>query len=277
MNNILNRGLWIVFTVLTPLTFVGLFSQNSIPGDILYPVKIGIENAGSVIFSFTPESHASYSTSLTTRRFEEAQQLIVAKSDTQGLQTLVTQTEKAQESLTKVQNVEQKKAIEEKLVKSIDTYQEKLTALQKTVDPQYIAPTPTQTPTPTPTTYQKRVIPQGTNPIPTRIIPTLPPAQPTLPVNNPTGPQPVANIINSIEDTKKQLDAIKAQVQQSALIMPVTTSPSPTIPPLIPTATPIPQLNPKQYTTPPTPTVETKSGTTELNKDLYPKSGLVPN
>ena len=96
MNNILNRGLWLIFTVLTPLTFVGLFSQNSIPGDILYPVKIGIENACSVVFSFTPEAHASYSTSLTTRRFEEAEQLIAARSDTQGLKTLVTQTEKAQ-------------------------------------------------------------------------------------------------------------------------------------------------------------------------------------
>lgn len=243
MNNILNRGLWIVFTVLTPLTFVGLFSQNSIPGEILYPVKIGIENVGSIAFSFTPEAHASYSTSLTTRRFDEAQQLIVTRSDTQGLKTLVTQTGKAQESVTQVQNVEQKKAIEEKLVKSINTYQEKLTALQKTVDPQYTAP-----PTPTPTVYQQNEMRQETNPVPTKIIPTLSPIQPNLPIANPAEPKPASEIISSIEETKNQLEKIKTQVQQSVLLQPSETLPSPTVTQSIPTATPVVHLTPKDYT-----------------------------
>lgn len=270
MNNILNRGLWIIFTVLTPLTFVGLFSQNSIPGDILYPVKIGIENVGSVAFSFTPESHASYSTSLTTRRFEEAEQLIVARSDTQGLKTLVTQTEKAQESLTQVKNVEQKKEIEEKLVKSIDTYQEKLTALQKTVDPQYIAP-----PTPTPTVYQQNGIRQTANPVPTGIIPTLPPIQPSIPINNPAKPQQAPKIISSIEETKNQLEEIKTQVQQSILLQTLETLPSPTVMQIIPTATPVVQLTPGEYTIPETyripKTTEIDQEKAKSNKGKYKK------
>ena len=259
MNNILNKGLWIVFTVLTPLTFVGLFSQNAIPGNILYPVKIGIENTGEIAFSFTPASHASYSTALTTRRFEEATQLIVTRSDTEGLQTLIAQTEKAQKSLTQVENVEQKKAIEENLVKSIDTYQQKLTTLQKTVDSQYIAPTPTETPIPTVIIYQNyqktQVIPTPTA-TPTN-TPALPLAKPTLSTSNSTVQQSKPEIIDSIEDTKIQLETIKAQVQQNILA-----SPSPTITP-IPTAS---QKNRSGSIN------ETGTKQTEVNKNWYQKS-----
>lgn len=127
----LNKAIWIVFIVITPLTFIGVFSQNAIPGDILYPVKLGLENVGGVIFAMTPEGRASYNTTLSDRRFDEAQQLILTRTDSEGLSTLVNQVEVAKQSISEVKDPAKKQEIKDKLATSIDSYQTKLTETQQ--------------------------------------------------------------------------------------------------------------------------------------------------
>lgn len=236
MRETLNKGLWVVFILLTPLTFIGLFSQNSIPGDLLYPVKLGFEKAGSLVFAITPTANASYNNTLSDRRFQEAQKLLLEKQSTAGLTDLIAQTEKTQTSITRVEDTVKKTEVEEKLVQSIEHYQEELTQIQKTVDPLYIPPpTPTlqpfgqnpqdsvYVPPPVylqPTMVQPTIFYPSPTPLPTNTpqnnnytensqIPTQPPeiSQPDL--------LPPAEIVSSIEDTKTQLEEIKRQIIQT--------------------------------------------------------------
>lgn len=247
MKNYLNKGLWFAFFFLSPLTLIGVLSQNSIPGDILYPVKLGIENVGLLVFSLTPESNASYNTSLSDNRFDEAQKLIVTHSDTTGLATLVAQTEKAQESISKVTDEKQKKVIEDKLLASINSYQEQLTQVQKNVDPSYVpppSPSPTQSYIQNPSNKGQsnqqqgsiqRTAPIITRPVFNNIIPTKPlilpsPTPTSLPSSsganpqqtNPTmPPQPTPtptsqDVVNSIENTKTNLEIIKTIILQNS-------------------------------------------------------------
>lgn len=231
MKNFINKLLWVCFIFLSPITLIGLLSQNSIPNDFLYPVKLGIEKVGLFAFSFTPEAKASYNSSLTERRFDEAQKMIVSNSNIAGLNTLVEQTTKTQESVQKVENPEQKKVLEKKLIENINKYQEKLTQTQQSVDPSYIptsTPIPTSPPTPqeiVSTPIPHRYVPNPT-PTPHRYIPKPSPTyttSPTLhlypsPSTQPPvvedAPQTPAAIVNDIEITKQELEVIKNQIQQ---------------------------------------------------------------
>lgn len=212
MKHFLDKGLWISLFLLFPITLIGLFSQNSIPGDILYPVKVGIESVGLFVFSLTPEAKASYNSTLTERRLEEAQKMIIYDSNTKGLDTLVEQTAKTQESVTNIENPEQKQVLEEKLISEIDDYGEKLTQTQQRVDPSFIPP-PTPTPTLTPTPIKENTIQSRfVLPTPTLIFAELSPS-PTPTPSFPNIPQTPPNIISNIEITKKKLEGIKKQVQ----------------------------------------------------------------
>lgn len=241
MRKFLNKSLWISLYLLFPVTLVGLFAQNAIPGDFLYPVKLGMENVGAFVFSLTPEAKASYDSTLTQRRFEEAEKLITYEANTSGLDTLVVQATKTQESVGNVQDQKQKEVLQEKLISDINAYQEKLTQTQQKVDPTYIAPTPTPTP----------VLPTSRKPnAPKQAVPTAPlqpprnspsPNPTTTTAPTPTGPATPPDIVNNIEQTKQKLEQIKQYTQfQSMQIQ--STAPTPTQPPSTPTPFAIPSV-----------------------------------
>ncbi|MDO8269792.1 MAG: DUF5667 domain-containing protein [Candidatus Levybacteria bacterium] len=213
MKNFLNKALWVSFIFLSPMTLLGLFSQNSIPGEILYPIKLGIEKTGSLVFAFTPESHASYNTALTERRFEEAQALIIQNSNTTGLTDLVEQTQKTALSTSKVEDPQQKKLIEEKLIRNITQYQQSLTQTQQTVNATYqpveavtIQPSATQPHQPTVRIAQ----PKAVATIVEQPTPTPTPISPKAKESSP-------EIIQNIEETKKELEEIKKQILQNVM------------------------------------------------------------
>jgi len=151
MSRIFNSALWIVFVVLTPLTFTGILSQNAIPGDILYPVKKSFENVALTAFAFFPETKANYTIQITENRYDEAQKLILAKSDSQGLDALIAQVQSATQTVNVLKNEEQKQVLQEKLIASIDTYQQKLIQVQEQVA---VAPTTNPAPHPLRTTQK---------------------------------------------------------------------------------------------------------------------------
>lgn len=59
---------------------VSVAAQNSLPGDVLYPVKVGINEPVMLALSFSDKGKAAYESELAGRRLSEAEQLSVSAS-----------------------------------------------------------------------------------------------------------------------------------------------------------------------------------------------------
>ena len=242
MIQILNRALWVFFLVLTPLTFVGILSQNSIPGDLLYSIKRGYEGTALAFASLAPETKASYTTSLATVRFTEAEKLLLAKSDTQGLATLVEQVQKAQDNVAAVQNSPQKEELEQKLIASIDTYQANLLKVQQQIASN-VASQPIAQTTP---------------------VQAQPATNQTTQTTSPASIQPTQTAISVPTTTPSSSETVVAPTQ--------TSTPTPTQaeqPTTTPTLTQTPSTAPTTVqTTPPAGTTTTPEGRKRIDEEI---------
>lgn len=251
MKRKLSIASWALFIIITPLTFLGIIAQNTIPGEFLYAIKRTYEGGALLALSVFPSAKADYTTNLASTRFTEAEKLIVKKSDTQGLTALVTQVQQAKQEIATVSNPKQKEELQQKLVTSITQYQQGLNVVAAQVATQNsiaFVPTtindtqPEQNTAYTPPVQQQPNQPPAQNPpsqnggqpsfqqppggqqppTQTQPIPTNPPAS-----GSGTGSTPT-DIIKSIQDTQNTLGSLKQQVQQTQVIQ------------ITPTATPIP-------------------------------------
>ncbi len=88
-----------------------LASEHALPGDALYPVKIGLlENAGGALAQ-TPQAAASWNTKIATRRAEEAEALAVrgtlSSAAAEELQQRITESvAKAEEASQKISDID---------------------------------------------------------------------------------------------------------------------------------------------------------------------------
>ncbi len=73
------RKLMPLFAGVTVLVLIGgstsFAAEGALPGDILYPVKVGLNEKVRAIVAFTPEAKADWNTSRVERRLEEAEKL----------------------------------------------------------------------------------------------------------------------------------------------------------------------------------------------------------
>lgn len=220
IRKILDNSSWIALFTLTPLFFIAFLSQNSLPGDFLYPVKRGVENTILAAASVSPASKAAFHTDLADRRFTEAEKLLLSQADTAPLNDLVTQVESTQVAIDNVSDPVKKVELEEKVIAQIDTYQAKLTNTQIQIQPNYVPPSPT------PSVEQAPEIPSSEpSSVPVVVIPTQQVATPTptsapipvvtsAPVVVPT--QPDEQKVIAIEDTKRKLEKVKKDLQEQS-------------------------------------------------------------
>lgn len=201
----LKKALWITFFILTPLTFIALLSQNSIPGDALYMAKRGFEEIGLTAFSIIPETKADYTIELANNRFNEAEKMIITKSEASGLKNFLIQVEKSKNEINSISNPEQKDKLQQKLISSIDSYKHRLEQIQTQVAVKSGQDTANMISRPLefaePTTYKTSQSPKATQ---AQDTPTK-----TL--------SPTEAIINSINDTEASLDEIKKSIEPRVL------------------------------------------------------------
>ncbi len=223
----LDTGSWIALFALTPLFFLAYLSQNSVPGDILYPVKRGIENTILAAASVNPASKAAFHTNLVDRRFTEAEKLLLSQADIAPLNDLVAQIESTQVAIDNVSDPVKQQELTAKVIAQIDTYQAKLTStaaqVQNSPSPFSVAPTsvPTgntvttvpasvpSTPTPTPTSTPSTSVPVSA--LPTQAIPA--------PVTAGATPQITAQKVqveHAIEITKFKLEKVKKELEEKS-------------------------------------------------------------
>lgn len=224
---ILGISLFILFLFM-PATVLGYFSENSLPGQPLYPVKRGIEAVVLAVESVSPSAKSSYYQTLAQRRVSETSTLIAqaassgdftnfAQTDGSSLNEIVFSIQQAQQSIQQISDPVQKQQAEQQLTTSIQKYQTQLSQMNYTIE-KHVISSPTPTPTPTQTTTQT-------------ITQTTPTPTPT--------PDPLTTVQNQITQTQNDLQTISNTI---------TTSPTPTVTPTpTPTATPTPTPTPTPW------------------------------
>lgn len=205
-SNILVWGLLILFA---PITVLILISQNSLPGDPTYSVKRGLENVVLQLASLNPSTRVLFHTDLADRRFDEAQKMILARSDASALTQFLDEVKVTQKEINAVTDPKEKatlaKQLDEKVTKyvtGLEQSKQQVIAQEQSqkiaanptgvINPQENqAPSPTQAflatnqlpPTQSPLSDQSTQLQQPTNtPVP---VPTSLSGRTSLPTNTP--------------------------------------------------------------------------------------------
>lgn len=219
---VLDYGSWFLLFFFAPFTIAIIISQNSIPGEFFYPVKLGLEKIVLNGASLHPTTRAMFHANISGRRFDEAERLLLTRSDTTGLETFITQIETTQLAVNSVSDPVEKQRLEGELLVKINEYQAKLVEVKVKAQEQGIfvavnpqttgqsssavttpiptlslapsltsTPMPTLIPSPTPTIFVVKpttVIATNTKLTPIPTAPPMPSATPTI--ITPTIPPP---------------------------------------------------------------------------------------
>ncbi|MBI2622137.1 hypothetical protein HYW66_00690 [Candidatus Microgenomates bacterium] len=235
MRKIFNFTSWILLFTLAPFAVLIFLSQNSVPGDLFYPIKRGMEGIVLAAASASPATRVAFRTDLTERRFKEAERLLLAKADTSALDSFILEVQSTQTEVDALSNTLQKSQATDRLIAKIDDYQTKLVQLEIQTQGSS-APSVNQSPqTPQETIFQQQALPPSgagqagqsavqqpkVTPLPQSTNPP-PPAggQPTAVVQNPPSqtaviaPEQQRIVSETITTTKIELEKIKKDLEE---------------------------------------------------------------
>lgn len=230
MRKFFNLTSWILLFLFAPFTVLILLSQNTVPGDLFYPVKRGLEGIVLAAASASPATRVAFRTDLTERRFKEAEKLLLAKADATALDSFILEVQSTQEEVDALSSTLQKSQATEKLIAKIDDYQVKLTQIQaQTQSTSAPSVTSVVEPTSPPQINQPQAVQQQAPPPSDSgqagqsaplLQPTNPPQQPTVVVQNPPAQITVASpeqqrvVSETIITTKIELERIKKDLKE---------------------------------------------------------------
>lgn len=218
----LDTGSWAALFILTPLFFIALLSQNSLPGDFLYPVKRGIENSFLAAASVNPTRKAFIHTDLADRRFSEAEKLLLSQADTAPLNDLVTQVQSTEAAISAADPAKQEE-LTTKVIAQIDSYQAKLTNTAQQIhnNPAPFSTTATQSQQALPTqvvTSTKTVTPTPSAPastIPTATeVPNQTAPEASVTVGTAEVEEQKRQVEQAVEITKQKLEKVKKDLEE---------------------------------------------------------------
>lgn len=124
-------GSWIFLIIFLPVTVLIFLSQDSVQGEAFYPFKRGLENVVLAAASVNPVTRAAFRTDLADRRFTEAEKLLLASSNTGGLEDFVTGIHTAQTEIATISDPVKKQELQQKIQTSITGYGKKLDAVRE--------------------------------------------------------------------------------------------------------------------------------------------------
>src|SRR5581483_10320950 len=136
----INLTTWILLGLFAPITVLILLSQNSLPGDLFYPVKTGFEGIILAAASVSPATKAAFRTDLADRRFNETQELLISRADITSLPEFVNEVQTTQDEIAKLTDVSQKAVLQKQLDQKIDGYEQQLRQTEVTIAAQNLTP-----------------------------------------------------------------------------------------------------------------------------------------
>lgn len=222
-----NISTWVILFALLPVTVLIFLSQDTIPGDFFYPVKRGMENVVLAAASVSPVTKAAFRTDLTTRRFDEAEKLLLASSGSlasNGLNDFVTEIQVAQNEVFAISDPVKKQELQQKIQTSVIDYEKRLNAVKvKLVEEERVKIEPTIT-----------FLPTGEKSIPTNTLVPLLTSTPksSMPSKSPTT-MPTPSNPPSAKPTKAQVVLSPAEALTTNPLPPPATTSQPTpVPPV---------------------------------------------
>jgi hypothetical protein len=213
MQKYLDLFSWWFLALFAIPTLLIMGSWNSLPGEFMYPVKIGLEK--TLLFFAKPSysAEAGLNVKYTERRFSEAKVLLANKQSGDGLSYLSQQVEATQAVINRAPNAETKKKLAKQYIATLRTVSAQLSEERTQISQQNslrtgvaVRPRPTgrssyYKPIPTQPPVQNTNTGGNTVPNPTEAPPEAPP-----PTNDVTGQiDDAQNQINNAIDTLNQL------------------------------------------------------------------------
>lgn len=216
---------WVLLILLVPGTVLGYFAEKSYPGQVLYPMKRGIEQMVLLVESVAPYSRSSYLQTLANTRIQETNDLIAYSGSSANIPTLgneslsnvVFSVQEAESAIAQIQDPQARMKAREQLATSIQSYKSQLTQINYTIQKNLIS-NPTSTPNP--------------------LSPTNIPTPTSVNAQTPTPASDLAGLGNQINTVVQQLDQINSTLSATIPLPSPTPTSVPTI--IIPTATPSP-------------------------------------
>lgn len=226
---------WILLFLFAPYTILIFLSQNAGPGDLLYPFKRGLEGMILIASSVSPTTKAFFRSDLAERRFSEAEKLLIAKTDTGGLDTFVYEMYEVQKEVASLSDQTKKTELTQKVIAQIDQYQARLERVEERVQTSSSRPVADQNKT-SQKIQQDEIRPQPSSKPVSQSSPQPPKQDRSLqtfsPTPSPPPPPPPNPIIDDIDKVQDELDKIK-NILQTQVDLPPSPTPTPTIEPQI--------------------------------------------
>lgn len=260
MVKIISTVALVLMLILLPPSVAMAASNNAIPGQIMYPVKMAMEGVVLFFASLTPYSKAFFALAQNERRYKEAATLISQGTDAQkSLDALLEQTKKSAENIEQLNDDKQKVALIKDLSDSIDKYSEGLKeagdnfeSSQPVVKVEEPFTSPSVKPSSTPV-----VLPKPSGKLQTQVPTPTPTPKSFQPGQNQYQPDPQLEAQRkAIEEARRQLEEYKRYLE---MLRQQTQSKSATPPPPPPaqiiknntaTPTPSPSLKPSPSPSP---------------------------
>ncbi|QQG43156.1 MAG: hypothetical protein HYW45_03065 [Candidatus Daviesbacteria bacterium] len=203
--------------LLFPPSVLALISNNAVPGDSTYPVKIKLEEGIVFLTSFNPRTKIWFSVTRSDRRFQEASILLNRGEAAENILTeLVVQTDVAAKEISQISDQNKKQEFINSLQQSIQKYDDGLSSIQQ----RQIAQAPVSTsiitspvPTSAPTSVPQQTPVVSAKPQPTIVPAPTSPAPVSQPVSQPiTITPPEAKNGEEIKKAREKLEEIKKKL-----------------------------------------------------------------
>ena len=223
---------WVFLTLFAVPTFLIMGSWNSLPGDLMYPVKLGLEHTLLFVVSPSYNTEAALNVKYTQNRFNEAKVLLASDQSGKGLSYLSQQIVATQEVINRAPNPEVRQQLASQYVAQLQTVSTELNQQKQQIvsgssnsvavsNTSVMVPTKSaqviSTPYAAPTeAVSAPVVPAATHEVVPTAFPTLvPTAEPTA---LPTMEQTASNdtsVVSQIDQTQQQINETIQQLQNS--------------------------------------------------------------
>lgn len=114
---------------LTPLTLAILVSWNSLPGQVTYPLKLGLENIAVFGAQINSQWEAEMRLTILDRRYREARFLLEEQASTQGYEEFLKTARATEEEVLGIKDRKLRERYREELAEDLRRYNRELEAL----------------------------------------------------------------------------------------------------------------------------------------------------